>query len=351
DMRLSLSLISLPFDVMRRSFALLFCLLLLWQPAHALSASMAEARALLDQGKDGEAASMLNALTADKPRDYQLWFMLGVAEAHQKNYQAAIRHFRKVLDLRPTLAEPHNNLAVIYNELGDLRAAVRELDASLELNPDYGTAHENIGDLYVKLALESYQKALIDEENPELQQRYQRLLHLRDARAELVTSDSTRRDAHATVGVLPEMPPQKPVLMVQKTDVQVAHAEAAGPQVMPVLEGGTRAAVLAAIEHWRAAWSARDVDGYFAAYATNFRPSGRFTTKPAWQRYKRRIIRKKSFIDVKLDAIQLSPESETKVRVDFMQYFRSDGYKSRDHKQLLLEKSQDGWKIVNEAVL
>ncbi len=350
-MRLSLTLRCLPFDVMRRFSALIFCLFLLWQPGYAQSASMSEARALLDQGKDGEAASMLNALAADKPRDYQLWFMLGVAEVHQKNYQAAIRHFRKVLDLRPTLAEPHNNLAVIYNELGDLRAAVRELDASLDLNPDYNTAHENIGDLYVKLALESYQKALIDEENPELEQRYQRLLHLRDARAELATSDSTHRNLHATVGVLPEMPPQKPVMPVKKPDDPAAQPKIPGPQVMPVLEAGTRAAVLVALEHWRAAWSARDVDGYFAAYAEDFKPAGRFSTKPAWQRYKRRIIRKKSFIDVKLDAIQLSPVSETKVRVDFMQYFKSDGYQSQDHKQLVLEKNKDGWKIVNEAVL
>ncbi len=319
-MTLSCPPIWLRFVVMVRNFSLIICLVMLsiWQPLTAWSASTTEARALLEQGKDADAVKMLNNLLAENPGNYQGWFMLGVAEAHQKHFQAAIRHFRKVIELRPTLAEPHNNLAVIYNELGDLRAAVRELEASLELNPDYSTAHENIGDLYVKLALEAYQKALIDEDSPELKLRYQRLLHLRDAR--LGGSAVNAPDGKA-------------------------------PQVLPLLTAATRAEILAAVERWRAAWSARNVDTYFAAYSKDFKPAGRFATQAEWQRYKRRIIRKQSFIEVRLDAIQLSPVSGDRVRVDFMQYFKSDNYNSKDHKQLLLEKSQDGWKVVNESVI
>jgi len=322
---------------MVRFSALLFTIvtLLAWQPLPAWSASMPEARALLEQGNDSEAVKMLSQLAALDSNDYQVWFMLGVAEAHRKNFQEAIKHFKKVAELRPALAEPHNNLAVIYNEMGDLRAAVKELETSIELNPEYATAQENIGDLYVKLALESYQKAMIDQDagpdiNPELQLRYQRLLHLRDAQsAEAAQLTDKRKAAPASVAV----PANN------------------APEVIPVLTGGIRADVLAAVEHWRAVWSARDVDAYFAAYGEDFKPGAKHASLAAWKKYKQRTIRNKSMIDVQLDNIQLAAAGADSVVVDFVQRFKSDGYQSTDHKQLTLKKYQDGWKVIDESVL
>ncbi len=273
---------------------------LLWQSA-VQAASLAEARQLMDAGADEQALQMLRALQDAEAGDYRFWFMRGVIEARQKDFQSAIGHFRKALELRPTLAEAHNNLAVIYNEMGDLRGAIRELEASLELNPDYATAHENIGDLYVKLALESYQRAM-DGGDAALIRRYQRLQHLRDA------------------------------------------------EVRPVAPG-VYASITGALERWRTAWSARDIDAYFAAYAPDFEPAGRFADVGAWRRYKRRVIGRTSFIDVKLEDVRVLLLSDTRAVVDFIQFFRSDGYHSRDHKQLTLEKYRDGWKVVDESVL
>jgi len=309
--------------------------LLAWQPLPAWSASMPEARALLEQGKDGEAVQMLSQLSAVDSNDYQVWFMLGVAEAHRKNFQEAIKHFKKVAELRPSLAEPHNNLAVIYNEMGDLRAAVKELEVSIELNPEYATAQENIGDLYVKLALESYQKAMIDQDtgpdsNPELKLRYQRLLHLRDARS----------DAAA------QLPDEQ-----KAAPASVAVSANKAPEVLPVLTAAVRAEVLAAVELWRTVWSARDVDAYFAAYGDEFTPGGKHASLAAWKKYKQRTIRNKSMIEVQLENIQLAAAGADRVNVDFVQRFKSDGYQSTDHKQLTLKKYQDGWKVIDESVL
>jgi len=294
------------------------------QPVMANAASVSEARTLIEQGSEPEAIKMLQKLSSKKPGDYQIWFMLGVAETHQKNFQAAIGHFRKVITLRPALAEPHNNLAVIYNEMGDIRASVKELEASLELNPDYVTAQENIGDMYVKLALEAYQKALVDQDdNQALRLRYERLIHLRD-------SVDTAKKTSDTSGL---------------------SAKPAKPEVLPLLGDELRADVLAAVEQWRKVWSARDMDAYFAVYGRNFVPDARFPTRQSWEKYKRKVTRKKSFIEVKLENIQLSSRLDGLVQVDFLQYFKSDHYQSEDQKRLLMEKQKDGWKIVDEATL
>ncbi len=301
----------------------------------AQAAGLDEAQALLDQGQDAEAVDMLTGLAEQSPSDYRIWFLLGVAEAHRRNFQPAIRHFRHVLKLRPTLAEPHNNLAVIYNELGDLRAAVRELEASLELNPDYATAHQNIGDMYVKLALESYQKAMIDSDDPRLKRRYERLLHLDD--------DAPQARPESSGG--------RTVQVESSGESDDKAGDSPRPEVRPLLSDADRAEVLAAIEAWRSAWSARNIEGYFSAYASDFTPPARFSSRAAWERYKRRVIGNKSFIDVKLDTIRLSALAQGKVRADFRQDFRSPGYRSRDHKELVLEKTSHGWKIVRESVL
>jgi tetratricopeptide (TPR) repeat protein len=128
----------------------------------------------------GDPIAALQQQLQRHPDDFQAWFRLGVTQAKARRFHDAIASFGKVIELQPKLAEPHNNLAVIYNELGDYRAAVRELEASLQLKPDYATAHENIGDLYVKLAADAYRKALATDVSPALRRRYERLLHIRD---------------------------------------------------------------------------------------------------------------------------------------------------------------------------
>lgn len=59
----------------------------------------------------------------------------------------------------PELAEPHNNLAVLYARQGRTQDALASLGKALLARPDYTVALENLGDLHLALALQSYQKA------------------------------------------------------------------------------------------------------------------------------------------------------------------------------------------------
>ena len=282
---------------------------------------------------DGSAAiARYQAKVTKDPGDYESWFGLGVEQAKQRHYQDAITAFRQVISLKPALAEPHNNLAVIYNELGDLRAAVAELETSLKLNPAYATAYENIGDLYVKLAANAYKQALQKHDSAELKQRYARLLHVHDAASPANESVSESRPALTGEERQTGAPATPPV-------AEAAH-------ITPTLPA--EAAVLSAVEAWRSAWSRRDINAYFNAYADDFDTGKRFKNIEAWKKYKRLVIGKRAFIRVTLEHIKAVQHADG-FHVTFTQHFRSDAFDSDDQKELLLKQTPDGWKIIHET--
>jgi len=328
--------------------------------------STKHARALIGQGRDNDAISTLVQLLKNTPDDFQSWFLLGVTQARLRRFHDAVISFGKVAALQPTLAEPHNNLAVIYNELGDFRAAVKELEASLKLRPNYATAHENIGDLYVKLAADAYRKALKEDANPALRQRYDRLLHIRKGH--------TPKAATGARPVLTIMPTtahnpgaeQNQVLAESKTafeskavdtihqlsrgqaNTEIKHPQARSAQQVLDTQGDIKAA-MAAVEVWRSAWNRQDLPAYFAAYSRAFDVGTRFKTLQQWQQYKQRVITKRSFIKVTLGHIEAKKLANGEIRLVFLQHFRSDAFNSDDMKEVLLRQSRDGWKIIHEA--
>ncbi|PJA31629.1 MAG: hypothetical protein CO187_08385 [Zetaproteobacteria bacterium CG_4_9_14_3_um_filter_53_7] len=299
-------------------------LVLISSPALAAANSTAAAEAMIAKGHDITAINLLKTTVEETPGDYQAWFLLGVTQARSRHFDDAIVSFHQVIDLQPKLAEPHNNLAVIYNERGDLRAAINELEASLTLNPGYVTAHENIGDLYVKLAAESYKKALAGNKNPVLSQRYEKLLQIRNSDKQQI------RTSQAQPAVV---------------------AAASTVAVTPSVEISRKQEVLAAIEAWRSAWSRQDIDSYFAFYDETFKPAAEFNSRWEWEHYKRGVITNKKFITVELENIVVSGQKNGQVKVVMMQHFRSNSHQSDDLKQILLRKTNTGWKIIDETAL
>jgi len=350
--------------------------------AQTTAPAISDARSLIEHGRDNDAIGVLGRLVKSSPKDFQAWFLLGVTQAKQRRFHDAVISFGKVAALQPKLAEPHNNLAVIYNELGDFRAAVKELEASLQLKPDYATAHENIGDLYVKLAADAYRKALDAGDRPALRQRYDRLLHIRDAhkpevaseqqalptarsvqtdmeqqpagqqdssQAEIATaSEPERPDQPVANGKPIEQPlaqqpaPQTTVLDTEKPAASDRTGKATEPQ------HATRSA-MAAVEAWRSAWNRQDLPAYFAAYSDAFDFGPRFETLQQWKHYKQWVIAKRTFIRVTLENIEAKILPNGEISLVFLQHFRSDSFNSDDIKKILLRQSRDGWKIIHET--
>jgi Flp pilus assembly protein TadD len=122
--------------------------------------SLKDARGLINEKKFGDAITILDKLTAERPREPQARFLKGLALADSGKTDAAIATFREVLGEYPELPEPHNNLAVLYAQKGEYGLAREELEAAISAAPDYTIAYENLGDIYARLAAMNYEKAI-----------------------------------------------------------------------------------------------------------------------------------------------------------------------------------------------
>ncbi len=107
--------------------------------------------------------------------------------------------------------------------------------------------------------------------------------------------------------------------------------------------------VSAAIEHWLAAWSRRDINAYLSAYAKDFAvPEGR--SRRRWEQERRARIAGKSRIAVTISALEIRL-SGNEAQACFLQDYRSDKLNETGRKTLTLSKSGDRWLIRQEQSL
>ena len=69
--------------------------------------------------------------------------------AEQGRIEEAIRHFEDALTIDAQYATAHNNLGIVLARHGDLEEATRHFQRALQINPDFGDARRN---LHVALA-------------------------------------------------------------------------------------------------------------------------------------------------------------------------------------------------------
>ncbi|ARU04490.1 hypothetical protein CCO03_07200 [Comamonas serinivorans] len=111
---------------------------------------------LLKSGLNEQAIVKAQAYVKAKPKDPQMRFLLSSAQSAAGQTDDAIDTLRALISDYPELAEPHNNLAVIYASRGEYNLARTELETAISLNPNYATAFENLGDVYARLASQQY---------------------------------------------------------------------------------------------------------------------------------------------------------------------------------------------------
>lgn len=117
---------------------------------------VADIENLLRSGQQAEALRRTEAALAEQPRDGRLRFLKGVMLADAKRDDEAIRIFNSLTEDFPELADPYNNLAVIYAARGQLQAAQQALLVALRNDPTHRAARENLGDVYLALAQQAW---------------------------------------------------------------------------------------------------------------------------------------------------------------------------------------------------
>ena len=327
----------------------------------AYADNYAEITQLLKTGKAAEALTKADQRLAESPRDPQLRFLRGVAQADSGKQNDAIVTFTKLTEEYPELPEPYNNLAVLYanqNQLDKSRAA---LEMAIRTNPSYATAHENLGDIYAKLASQAYSKALqLDGSNANSVR--PKLALIRN----LFTAE-TRGSARPVAATPP--PPPAPAAVVAATKattpvvVPASSATPAPAATPPAPEAAVPAAapppakpaavdtavqdVTQAVQRWAAAWAAKDMKAYLASYGKEFDPPGR-QTRAAWEKEREARIVGKSSISVKLSDLDVTVQGH-KATARFHQAYSADTLNVSSRKTLDLVQHQGRWLIVRES--
>ncbi len=121
------------------------------------STAIAAAQSAADHDR---ALAILDAALQANPRDVRLRFARAVRLSEAGRQELALAAFTELTQEFPELPEPHNNLAAIHAQRGELDLARAQLEMALRAFPGYALARENLGDLYLRLAERSYLRSL-----------------------------------------------------------------------------------------------------------------------------------------------------------------------------------------------
>ena len=317
---------------------------------------------LLKTGKAAEALVKADQRLAATPRDPQLRFLRGVAQADSGKQGEAITTFTKLTEEYPELPEPYNNLAVLYANQNQLDKARTALEMAIRTNPSYATAHENLGDIYAKLASQAYNKALqldatsANSVKPKLA--LIRELFSADAASKSgrpaaaapapAAVVATQRPAPAPAAAAPAPAAPTPAPAAAAAPAPAATPAAAAPAPAPVAASdASTQAVTVAVQAWAAAWAAKDMKAYLGAYDKSFDPPGN-QNRAAWEKEREARIVGKSKISVKLSDIAVSVQGD-KATARFRQAYSADALNVTSRKTLDLVNSNGRWAIVRES--
>lgn len=345
---------------------------LLFAPAFADDYS--DVSQLLRSGKFNDALSKADQYLQGKPRDPQMRFIKGVIQSEAGKPFDAISTFTKLTEDFPELPEPYNNLAVLYASQNQLEKARTALEMAIRTNPSYTTAHENLGDVYAKLASQAYAKALqLDANNSAVQPKLALIRELfapgakgqRPGAAATSTSTAVASmkppAAPAASAPAPIATPKAPMQSGSVGSAPAATAAApatpapptaaAPPPVVtavaPAAPSATIKEVEAAVYAWAAAWAAKDMPKYLAAYGKNFDPQGS-QSRQTWEEERRKRIVGKTSISVKLRDLTVTVKGN-EATARFKQEYVANTLSANSRKTLELVKAGERWVIVKES--
>lgn len=306
-----------------------------------------EIQKLLKSGQAAEALQRADKALAAEPKDAQLRFVKGIALVELGRQSEAIAVFVQLADDYPELPEPYNNLAVLYAGQNQYDKARTALEMAIRNNPSYATAYENLGDVYAKLASQAYAKALqIDGSNATVPPKLALIRELFMYRSriggttQVAAAPASQPPARTSVAASPTPGP-----VVGPTLAPKPPSPAPAPTPSPGAATEASEQVEAAVLAWAEAWSRKDLDDYFAAYARDF--SGGKSRK-AWEEERRARIAGKKSIVVKLSEVQVAVNGD-KATARFRQDYAADALKVSSLKTLELARQGGKWVIVRES--
>lgn len=318
-------------------------MLLLGNVAHA--DDLQEFSRLADAGEYARALSGVNLYLLTHQQDVRAQFLKGVILARQNKREDAIEVFEALTRKHPEYPEPYNNLAVLYAEQGQYEQARLTLEKAINTNSSYATAHQNLGGIYAKMASDAYDKALQVERSKALPApRLAMISELSAPGARRAPPKVALNNVQPPKPVAKPQPVVTPVVPPRPAPVPLPPPAVKPPAPQP--DANPEKVVLAVVEGWARAWSAKDVPAYLAFYAPDFKtPNGE--PRAEWSKGRKERISRPASIRVKVESPRFRMQNETAV-VSFRQEYKAGELVKRTRKTLYLRKTERKWLIVRE---
>ena len=290
---------------------------------------------MADNGQQAAALERINTYLAANPKDAQAMFMKGIILAESGKREEAIKAFNDLTEKYPNLPEPYNNLAVLHADAGQYDKAKKALETAIKTHPSYATAHENLGDIYARMASEAYDKALqLDGGNSRAQSKLALIKDLFGTgnKTTIAAKSDTKKPANnETKPIRPADKKPEPV------KAEPAMSAAANDEQN----------INDAVNNWAKAWSAKDLNGYFASYADSFKPA-KGESRKGWEQTRRERIGKPANINVELANQKVSMDGADSAKMSFKQTYTAGGKPIRTNKTLIMKKVNGNWLIDQE---
>jgi len=326
---------------------------------------------MMRQGQLPQSLERIDKFLAGKPRDAQGRFLKGLILTEMNRPAEAIQMFAKLAEDYPELPEPYNNLAVLYASQGQYEKARVALESSIRTHPSYATAHENLGDIYAKLASQAYDKALqLDSSNTGAKTKLAMIGELiggetraaraparpeptKTAEAALAKAADTGKASAVASAAKSGAETKAPELKVPEPKAPEPKAAAPNATETAVKAAGAQNAeadeLLRTVHAWANAWARKDMSGYLAHYAADFKtPKGE--ARSDWEKGRKQRISAPRKIEIEIEVPKVSISSDASASVNFRQIYRSDVVKTTGTKTLVMVKANGKWLIHEERV-
>lgn len=315
------------------------------------SGETVEIQRLIKDGQHAQALKLIDESLAKNPKDAQMRFRRGVALSMLDRKAEALGVFQKLVEDHPEMPAPYNNMAVIYGAQGEYDKARGALERAIRTNPAYATAYQNLGDVYAQLASQAYSKALqLDKSDTSVTPK---LALLRELTTGTTSTPGAAAAAKPTPAAQVAAPPPAPApapsaVTTTKPTTTIATPPASAPAVAkPAAASNSVADVESAVKAWAVAWSKRDMQGYYAAYAPDY--VGKSGSRKAWEQNRRDRIASRQSIKVDISNLNVTVNGD-KATAQFRQRYESDALSNTSSKTLQLVKSSNGrWVIQQES--
>ena len=208
------------------------------------------------------------------------------ALAGLKHSDEAERLYRALIDEAPQDPTPYNNLAALYAASSRLQEASELLTRAMKSDERYAAVYKNLSRVYVEMSRNAYAKAL----------------RMGEPQQGLSLISLDHRAA-------PSAPLQLAAVETPVAAPQPTPAKSAEPQRDLDSTGA-----IAALQQWAAAWSAKDVEGYLAAYDVEFLPP-RELSRSAWEAERRVRLKRPKQIEVGLSDFEVSRTGDNSLTV------------------------------------